>query len=134
MSLLRFVYQSDQTHFSLDFAAGEPNNYKGVEDCVHFSPKSGTRPYLHPFNDVACFLKDFAIPVCQAAPVPYDIGPLCQAGYKQVQYQCYKVHKTTMTHQQAQQTCASEGATLIEPRSQADFDLLQTEFGNIRER
>ncbi len=44
---------------------------------------------------------------------------------------CYKHHEETMTQHDAQRTCGSEGATLIEPRTKADVKLLESEWGQL---
>ncbi len=119
----------------MHFANGQPNDYSGGEDCVHFTPRTGTtRPDLHPFNDASCHSDDLAIGVCHAPLLPCYPALQCQAGYMQINYKCYKLHQETQSYDAAQQTCASEGAKLIEPRSQADLHLLQTLWGHFGER
>ncbi len=61
-----------------------------------------------------------------------DIFPtICQNGYRRVDDLCYKHYPEKKTYDDAQQTCVSEGATLIEPRSQADLNLLDSEWGHL---
>ncbi len=47
---------------------------------------------------------------------------------------CYKLHPITSSFDDAQVICASEGATLMEPRSDADLHLLQSKWGQYGER
>ncbi len=53
----------------------------------------------------------------------------CQDGYKPLNDYCYKYHPDKKSYDDAQKTCDSEGATLIEPRSQVDLDLIESEWG-----
>ncbi len=138
---------SDGTNFALDFAPGQPDNYLGLEDCVHYSSNTSIdHPGLAPFNDAPCFYA-WAISACQAAPLPCypalkrHMGhtlhvPVieCLDGYTQFNGLCYKLHPETQSYDAAQQACAKEGATLMEPRNQADRDLLSSEWGPLGKR
>ena len=144
-SFFRFIYESDGTNFVLHFGNGQPNDFDGQQDCVYYSPKTITQYLgLYPFNDFQCHFDDWASFVCQAPLLPcyqavqcqmsqaFSYPPSqCQAGYQQVKDQCYKLHPENKTYDVAQQTCVSEGATLIEPRSQADLNLLDSEWGHL---
>ena len=121
--------------FPLSFANGQPNNYGGREDCVHFAPKAGTdRPDLHPFNDAPCNQHNWAIYVCQAVPQPCYAALKCHTGYKQLYGRCYKLHLDIMSFDDTQRTCRHEGATLIEPRSRADLNFLNSQWGGLGKR
>ncbi len=58
---------------------------------------------------------------------------LCQKGYRYLNDMCYKLYKHPSSHSAAQSTCVREGATLIEPRSLADLNLMDAEWGHLRE-
>ncbi len=128
----RFKYQSDDTKFALQFAEKQPDNL-GNEDCVHFTPKTGTpRSDLYPFNDVPCHWNEWAIFVCQADLKPPIPEVNCRHGYKPLNDYCYKLHLETKSYDDAQKTCDNEGGTLIEPRSQGDLDLIESEWGPLK--
>ncbi len=135
--LPRFLYQSDDTNFALHFAKNQPDDWKGREDCVHFTPETGTRRSdLYPFNDASCNAKNWAIFVCQAPRLPKHPIPIemCPHGYKLLNRKCYKLHHETKSYREAQGTCANEGGTLIEPRSQIDLDLIESEWGQLKKQ
>ncbi len=129
--LCRFQYQSDDTNFALHFAKHQPDDWKRREDCVHFTPKTGQRPKLYPFNDATCHAKHWAVFVCQAGPqIPIPVE-MCPEGYMPLNRKCYKLHPEKKSYPDAQQTCADEGGTLIEPRSNVDLVLIESEWGPL---
>ncbi len=134
--LLRFFYQSQGDAFFPPFAENMTHGPNGAgEDCVHFVPQLFTpQRDFFPFNDVPCHWEDWAIYVCEATPPRFLSALTCQAGYRPLNDFCYKLHSEIKTYDDAQQTCISEGATLIEPRSQADLHLLESEWGYYRKR
>ncbi len=127
-----FRYQSDDTNFALHFAANQPDNL-GNEDCVHFTPKTGTsRSDLYPFNDAPCHWNHWAAFICEACLQPPVPVVLCQDGYEPLNDYCYKLHPVKKSYDDAQATCADEGGTLIEPRSLRDLHLIETEWGPLK--
>ena len=121
---------SDRTDFSLNFAPQQPDNLH--ENCVHYTPRTGTsRPYLYPFNDVDCDRRDWAFPLCESLTVNCCPKETCRDDYEEHNGKCYKLHSRKQSYDAALRTCISEGANLIEPRSQADLNLLNSVWGGL---
>ena len=47
-----WVDQSGSTYTNWDHSTGEPNDYNGIEDCVHMRSELGSREYE--WNDLRC--------------------------------------------------------------------------------
>ncbi len=131
---LRFVYESDGTNFAFHISSNQPNYANQIRDCVSFFSKTAV-PLFHPFSDVRCHGHSLvSYFVCQSAPLPCYVPIRCGNGYKQIRDRCYKLHPEAWSYVDAQKTCESEGATLIEPRSQVDLNFLESEWGHLGKR
>ncbi len=96
-----------------------------------FVPGTGTKfPKTYPFLDVECSLGPFihrAAALCQAEKKTCSVKITCEKeDYLPVEGRCYKVYSREMSYDAAQSTCVSDGATLIEPRSNGDLKILRS--------
>ncbi len=106
--------------------------------CAVFIPGTTTkRPKRYPFHVVDCSGGPFrrvAFPLCQAAKKVCSTPIKCPERYRPLGGRCYRHDARVMTYADALSTCRSEGATLIEPRSVADLNLMKAQWGPLGNR
>ncbi len=65
---------------------------------------------------------------------PSDSKLKCQDGYELLSDQCYKLHSDAKSYNDALEICIGDGGHLIEPRSQADLQLMESKWGLLKKR